>query len=164
MQVLYLGRAPRTKETLPDFREKCRVTRHSRVFRRLTGSQRTTGFGASHQGLIEDFIEMSEELSESSDTCVVVFPREKKEEIFPFITEEGSETNVVEEPKKNVLQPIPTELNPTATAQATKCPLPVAPSTDQVYILPSLATQPTPKTPTTKATSIALPVLQNSRN
>ena len=40
MQVLYLGRAPRTKETLPDFREKCRVTRHSRVFRGLTGSQR----------------------------------------------------------------------------------------------------------------------------
>ena len=29
IQVLYLGRAPRTKETLPDFREKCRVTRHS---------------------------------------------------------------------------------------------------------------------------------------
>ena len=28
---LYLGRALRTKETLPDFREKCRVTRHSRV-------------------------------------------------------------------------------------------------------------------------------------
>ena len=41
MQVLFLGRAPRTKETLPDFREKCRVTLHSRVFRRLTGSQRT---------------------------------------------------------------------------------------------------------------------------
>ena len=47
VQVLYLGRAPRTKETLPDFREKCRVTRHSRVFRGLTGSQRTPGFGAS---------------------------------------------------------------------------------------------------------------------
>ena len=43
IQVLYLGRAPRTKETLPDFREKCRVTRHSRVFRGLTGSQRTPG-------------------------------------------------------------------------------------------------------------------------
>ena len=43
MQVLYLSRAPRTKETLPDFREKCRVTRHSRVFRGLTGSQRTPG-------------------------------------------------------------------------------------------------------------------------
>ena len=48
LQVLYLGRAPRTKETLPDFREKCRVTRHSRVFRGLTGSQRTPGFGVSH--------------------------------------------------------------------------------------------------------------------
>ena len=44
IQVLYLGRAPRTKETLPDFREKCRVTRYSRVFRGLTGSQRTPGF------------------------------------------------------------------------------------------------------------------------
>ena len=44
MQVLYLGRAPRTKETLPDFREECRVTRYSRVFRGLTGSQRTLGF------------------------------------------------------------------------------------------------------------------------
>ena len=43
-QVLYLGRAPRTKETLPDFREWCRVTRHSRVFRGLTGGQRTPGF------------------------------------------------------------------------------------------------------------------------
>ena len=43
-QVLYLGRAPRTKETLPDFREWCRVTRHSRVFRGLTSCQRTLGF------------------------------------------------------------------------------------------------------------------------
>ena len=43
IQVLYLGRAPCIKETLPDFREKCRVTRHSRVFRGLTGSQRTLG-------------------------------------------------------------------------------------------------------------------------
>ena len=43
-QVLYLGRAPCTKETLPDFCEKCRVTRHSRVFRELTGSQWIPGF------------------------------------------------------------------------------------------------------------------------
>ena len=35
-----LGRAPRTKETLLDFREWCRVTRHPRVFRGLTGCQR----------------------------------------------------------------------------------------------------------------------------
>ena len=40
-QVIYRlctkGRAPRTKETLPDFREKCRVTRHSRVFPLVDG-------------------------------------------------------------------------------------------------------------------------------
>ena len=39
-----LGRAPRTKEILPDFREWCLVTRHPRVFCRLTGCQRTPGF------------------------------------------------------------------------------------------------------------------------
>ena len=44
MQVLYLGSAPRTKETLPDFLKWCRVTRHPLVFRGLTGSQRTPGF------------------------------------------------------------------------------------------------------------------------
>ena len=44
MHVLYLGIAPRTKETLPDFREKCRVARHSRVFHGLTDIQRTPGF------------------------------------------------------------------------------------------------------------------------
>ena len=44
MQVLYLGRAPRTKETLPDFLKWRRVTRPPLVFRKLTGSQRTPGF------------------------------------------------------------------------------------------------------------------------
>ena len=43
MQVLYLGRAPRTKDTLPDFRKKYQVIRLSRVFCGLTGSQRTPG-------------------------------------------------------------------------------------------------------------------------
>ena len=36
-----LGRAPRTKVTLPYFREWCLVTRHSQVFRELTGCQLT---------------------------------------------------------------------------------------------------------------------------
>ena len=53
IKVLYLGRAPRTKETLPDFREKCRITRHSRVFRGLTGSQRTPGFWGVTKILLE---------------------------------------------------------------------------------------------------------------
>ena len=42
-----MGRAPRTKETLPDFLKWRQVTRHPLVFRGLTGSQRTPGFGAS---------------------------------------------------------------------------------------------------------------------
>ena len=44
MQVLYLVRAPRTKETLSDFLKWRRVTRPLLVFRGLTGSQRTPGF------------------------------------------------------------------------------------------------------------------------
>ena len=43
IQVLYFGRVPRTKATLPDFHEWRRVTRHPLVFRGLTGSQRTPG-------------------------------------------------------------------------------------------------------------------------
>ena len=44
IQVFYLGRAPRTKEPLPDFLKWRRVTRHPLVFRGLAGSQRTPGF------------------------------------------------------------------------------------------------------------------------
>ena len=51
MQVLYLGRALSTKETLPDFLKWRRVTRHPLVFCELTGSQRTTGFGVSQLGI-----------------------------------------------------------------------------------------------------------------
>ena len=49
MQVMYSGRAPHTKETLPDFLKWRPVTRHLLVFRVLTGSQRTPGVGASHR-------------------------------------------------------------------------------------------------------------------
>ena len=44
LQVLFLGRAPRTKKTLPDFLKWRRVTRPPLVFHRLTDSQRTPGF------------------------------------------------------------------------------------------------------------------------
>ena len=40
-RLCILGRAPRTKETLPDFHEWCRVTQHPQTFRGLTGCQRT---------------------------------------------------------------------------------------------------------------------------
>ena len=47
MHVMYLGRTPRTKESLPDFLKWCRVTRRPLVFGGLTSSQRTPGNGAS---------------------------------------------------------------------------------------------------------------------
>ena len=53
MQVLYLGRAPRTKETLPDFLKWRRVTRPPLVFRGLMGSQRTLGFWGVTRGVEE---------------------------------------------------------------------------------------------------------------
>ena len=106
------------------------------------------------EGLVENF--------EPSDIGAVVCPWEKKEETSPMLTEEGSGKEEGEEPQKLILYLNPINLDPFATAQATKCPLPVAPSTDQVYILPTPAAQSTPKAPTTKATPSLL-VLQNIR-
>ena len=57
-----LGRAPRTKETLLDFHEWYRVTRHPRIFCWLTGCQRTPGFGASQLGIrtkVNDYLRSS---------------------------------------------------------------------------------------------------------
>ena len=42
-----MGRASRTRETLPDFHEWCWVTRHPLLFHGLTGCQRTPGNGGS---------------------------------------------------------------------------------------------------------------------
>ena len=58
MQVLYLSRAHRTKETLLDFLKWRRITRHPLVFRGLTGSQRTLGFGASQLYMFIVFISL----------------------------------------------------------------------------------------------------------
>ena len=56
IHVLYLGRAPRTKETLPDFLKWRRVTRHPLVFRELTGSQRTPRVLGRHMHCIILFV------------------------------------------------------------------------------------------------------------
>ena len=102
------------------------------------------------EGLVENF-----ESSAGATVCLW----EKKEVTSPLLTEDSSGQEAEEEPQEPILQPIPMNLNLTATAQATKSPLPVAPSTDQVYILPAAQSQ-HKEAPTTKATSIALPVLQ----
>ena len=98
-------------------------------------------------GLVENF--------ESSVSAVVCL-WEKKEATSPLLTEDSSGQETVEGTQEPIIQPIPMKLNPSATAQATKCPLPVAPSTDKVYILPT----PTPPAPKAKSNP-SLPAMQN---
>ena len=61
-----------------------------------------------------------------------------------------------EEPQKLILQPIPINLDPSATAQPKHSPL-------LVHILPTPAPPTTLETPTVKAIPSPLPVLQNFR-
>ena len=82
-------------------------------------------------------------LLEPSDIGATVCPWENH---TALLSEEINGKEPGEVPKKNVIQPNPIDLDTTATAQDTKYPLPVAPSVDQVYILPSPAPQPTPAT------------------
>ena len=108
-------------------------------------------------------VEAPEELQDAPESGVTFWPWKKEEQISALITEEGSGIEAGKEPQKLTFQPIPLKMNPTATAQATKCPLPIAPSNDQVYILLAAQSQhKTPEAPTTKATP-SLFVLQNIR-
>ena len=89
------------------------------------------------EGWIENFVEYSEVLFESSAIGAAVCPWEKN---IPILNEEESGKEIVEEPQEHNLH---------------------LPSTDLVYtvcILP--AARPTPEAPTRKATPFALPVLQ----
>ena len=111
--------------------------------------------------------EAPEELQDALESSVAFWPRRKEEEITALLTAKSSGHEAVEVPKKNVIQPNPIDLDTTATAQDTKYPLPVAPSVDQVYILPSPAPQPTPaansKPTAPKAKSNPLSAMQKFR-
>ena len=85
--------------------------------------------------------------------CDIVFPRENQEKITA-LTEEGIGKEIVEDPQKHVLQPIPTELNPTANAKTTYGPLPV-------YILPTPAENPKPTAPAPKTHASPSLLVQN---
>ena len=87
------------------------------------------------------------ENSESLEIGVVVCLWEKEDAIPLLLTEEAVE---------GTQEPI-IDLDTTATAQDTKTPLPVAPSDNQVYILPTPAENPKPATPAPKAKSNPLP-------
>ena len=98
------------------------------------------------QGLKEEPAEDPKELQDAPQLCVIYGQWKKEEEILPLLSEESNGKEAREEPQKSTDQP-------------KNSLLPVAPSIDQVYILPVAQSQ-HKKAPTTKATSIALPVLQ----
>ena len=75
-------------------------------------------------------MESVEAPEEMQDAPVTFWPWTKEEQTSALISEEGSGKEIVEDPQKHVLQPIPT--NPTANAKTTYSPLPV-------YILPTPA-------------------------
>ena len=105
-------------------------------------------------------VESLETPEELQDAPVNFWPWTKEEQIRTLITEESSGQETGEEPQEPILQLIPMKLNPIATAQDTKTPLPVASSDDPVYILPTPATHSKPAAPAPKGKSNPLPSIQ----
>ena len=90
-----------------------------------------------------------EELQDAPESGDTFWPLKKEEQTSALISEEGSGKEIVEDPQKHVLQPIPT--NPTGNAKTTYNPLPV-------YILPTPAANSKPAAP--KANSNPLSAMQ----
>ena len=100
-------------------------------------------------------VELVKAPEDLQDTSVTFWPRKQKEQISAMITEESSGHETLEGTQEPII-----DLDTTATAQETKIPLPAAPSTDQVYILPASQSQhKTPAAP--KAKSNSLHAMQN---
>ena len=101
MQVLYLGRAPRTKETLPDFLKWRRVTRPPLVFRWLTGSQRTPGFWGvtvtTPIMLILDWNKDFEIMCDANDYAMRTVLGQRTKKIFKAIYYANKTFNVAQE-------------------------------------------------------------------
>ena len=86
------------------------------------------------------------------DAPVNFWPWTNEKQNTALLTEKSSEHETVEGTQEPII-----DLDTTATAQDTKCPLPVAPSDDQVYILPTPETKSKPAAPAPKDKSNPLP-------
>ena len=89
-----------------------------------------------------------EELQDAPESSVNFWPWTKEEHTSALISEEGSGKEIVEDPQKHILQPIPMKLNPSATAQPQNSPLPV-------YILPPPAEKSKPAAPKAKSNPLS---------
>ena len=107
------------------------------------------GEEAQLQGLKEEPTEDPEELQDAPQLSVIYGPWKKEEEILPLLSEESNGNEPGEEPKKSTDQP-------------QNNPLPIAPSDDQVYILPTPAAKSKPAASAPKAKSNpSLSAMQN---
>ena len=92
-------------------------------------------------------LEIPEDLQ---DAPINFWPWKNEEQNTALLTEKSSGHEGTQEP---IIQPNPIGLDTTATAQDTKNPLPVAPSDDQVYILPTPEANSKPAAPSPKGKS-----------
>ena len=100
-----------------------------------------------------EFVEAPpEELQDALESGDTFWPWTNEEQNTALLTEKSSEHETVEGTQEPII-----DLDTTATAQDTKCPLPVAPSDDQVYILPTPETKSKPAAPAPKDKSNPLP-------
>ena len=97
-------------------------------------------------------VESLEAPEELQDAPVNFWPWRKEEEITALLTEKSNGHETVEGTQEPII-----DLDTTATAQDTKCPLLVAPSDDQVYILPKPETKSKPAALAPKGKSNPLP-------
>ena len=104
-------------------------------------------------------VELLEAREELQDAPVNFWPWTNEEQNTALLTEKSSGHETVEGTQEPII-----DLDTTATAQDTKCPLPVAPSDDQVYILPTPETKSKLAAPAPKGKSNpSLHAMQNIR-
>ena len=89
-----------------------------------------------------ELAEDPEELQDAPQLSVIYGPWKKEEEILPLLSEESNGKEPGEEPKKSTDQP-------------QNNPFPVAPSDDQVYILPTPAANSKPAAPKAKSNPLS---------
>ena len=102
-------------------------------------------------------VELVKTPEDLQDAPVNFWPWTNEEQYTALLTEKSSGHEGTQE---NIIQPNPIDLDTISTAQDTKTPLPVAPSDNQVYILPTPAEKPKPATPAPKAKSNPLSAMQ----
>ena len=98
-----------------------------------------------------ELVKAPEALQDAPESSVNFWPWTNEEEITALLTEKSSGHEGTQDPINNPNpQPNPIGLDTIATAQDTKTPLPVAPSDDQEYILPTPETKSKPAAPAPK--------------